>query len=115
LKKVLLEQAAQHPEWIAVKHEELSQQPVVTFRRLYDRLGLPWSDRVERRIRRRTSTRNPAEARRGRTQDFSRDSRRLFDLRVAMLTSEERREVFEITRDVALRVYPEESFRLGEE
>jgi len=112
LNRVLLSEAARHPAWIVVRHEDLSREPVPAFRRLYDDLDLPWSKRVESLIRRRSSSRNPAEARRGRTQDFSRDSRNLFDLRIGMLTMEERREVYEITRDVALQAYPEESFRL---
>ena len=112
LNTVLLSEAARHPTWIVVRHEDLSRDAVPVFRRLYGELGLPWSKRVEWEIRRRSSTRNPAEARRGRTQDFSRDSRNLFDLRLGMLTAEERREVFEITRDVALEAYSEESFRL---
>ncbi len=113
LNRVILSQAAKHPDWIVVLHEDLCREPVTVYRRLYDDLDLPWSNRVEAGVRRRSSSRNPAEARRGRTQDFSRDSRSLFDLRLGMLTAEERREVFEITRDVALAVYSEESFRLA--
>jgi hypothetical protein len=112
LNKVLRAQVARHPDWIVILHEELSREPVSTFRRLFRELDLPWSDRVERRIRRRTGSRNPTEARRGKTQHFSRDSRGLFDLRVGMLTPEERRDVFDITRDVALQLYSEDSFRL---
>jgi hypothetical protein len=115
LNQVLLAEAARHDDWIVVLHEELSREPLETFRRLYEELNLPWSDRIGRRVRRRTSSRNPAEASRGRTQDLARDSRSLFDLRVSMLSPEERTEVFEITRDVALGVYTEESFRLGED
>lgn len=115
LNRVLLTEADRHDDWLLVSHEEISRDPVATFRRLYSALELPWSSRIERGIRRRTSSRNPAEARRGRTQDFARDSRALLDLRVSMLDPEERREVFEITAEVALRVYPEESFRLGED
>lgn len=32
------------------KYEDLARNPVDEFRELYDRLGLPWSDRVRRRI-----------------------------------------------------------------
>ena len=112
LNTVLLAQAALHPDWLLIRHEDLSAEPVATFRTLYRELDLPWSDRLERDVLRRTRGSNPTEARRGRTQDFSRDSRGLLDLRLGMLTAEERREVFAITEDVALDLYPEESFRL---
>ncbi len=40
-----------HPEWIFVRHEDLSLDPVGGFRSLYERLRLPWDDRIEASIR----------------------------------------------------------------
>ena len=110
LNRVLLEQSSRHPDWIVVVHEELCAEPVATFRRLFDQLGLPWSSYVERAVRRRTGAHNKAEARSW--QDHFRDSAALFELRRNMLTPAEREKVFAITREVALRIYPEESFGL---
>jgi hypothetical protein len=110
LNRVLLEQSSRHPDWIVVVHEELCEAPVATFRRLFDQLGLPWSSRVERAIRRRTGAHNKAEARSW--QDHFRDSAALFELRRNMLTPAEREKVFAITGEVASRIYPEESFGL---
>jgi hypothetical protein len=110
LNRVLLEQSSRHPDWIVVMHEELCKAPVATFRRLFDQLSLPWSSRVERAVRRRTGTHNKAEARSW--QDHFRHSAALFELRRNMLTPAEREKVFAITREVALRIYTEESFEL---
>jgi hypothetical protein len=44
--------------------------------------------------------------------DLSRDSASLFEMRRDSLTREERREVFEIVKDVALQLYSKESFAL---
>jgi Sulfotransferase family len=110
LNRVLLEQRARHPDWLVVVHEELCQAPVATFRRLFDQLGLPWSSRIERAIRQQTGAHNKAEA--TSWQDHHRDSAALFELRRAMLTRAEREKVLAITGDVALRIYPEESFGL---
>jgi hypothetical protein len=77
---------------------------------LFDQLGLPWSSRVERAVRRRTGAHNKAEARSW--QDHFRDSAALFELRRSMLTPAEREKVFAITGEVASRIYPEESFGL---
>lgn len=112
LNTVLLAEARRHPDWLVVRHEDLSEDPVTTFRELFEKLDLPWTAAVRRRIVRRTSGRNPKEARRGRTQDFSRDSRGLLDLRLGMLSADERREVFEIAGNVAPDLYSEDSYRL---
>ena len=111
LNKVLLRQASRHPQWQVVTHEEMGQRPLPTYRRLYEALGLPWSARIERLIHRST-THARTEARPGRVQDFQRDSARLFEHRLAMLSPLERRRVYDLTADVALSVYDEKSFGL---
>jgi hypothetical protein len=88
LNRVLFEQRDRHPDWLVVVHEELCQVPVATFHRLFDQLGLPWSSRVERAIRRQTGAHNKAEA--TSWQDHRRDSAALFELRRGMLTADER-------------------------
>lgn len=40
----------EHPDWIFVRHEDLSRDPVAGFRRLFDRLGLEFSDEVGRSL-----------------------------------------------------------------
>lgn len=42
---------AEHPDWIFVRHEDLSRDPVGAFRDLYGRIGLDFTDRIEARIR----------------------------------------------------------------
>lgn len=39
-----------HPSWILVSHEQLCQDPIAEFGKLYDRLGLEWSHAVETAI-----------------------------------------------------------------
>ncbi len=114
LNKVLSEQCRRNPGWQVLTHEDMSRRPLETFRRLYRALGLPWSSRVERIIIKSTNSNNNAEAASGRVQDFKRNSAQIFDLRRNMLSMEERRKVFEITKDVAFRFYDEESFALQE-
>lgn len=111
LNRVLLDQCERHPDWHVVIHEELCRDPMTVFRRLYRELDLPWSRSVERVIQKRTSARNKTHARS--RQDHYRDSAALFEWRRSMLSREDRRRVFEITRDAALKIYSEESFDLG--
>ncbi len=44
LSLLLEEAAARHPEWVVRTHEDLCIDPEQKFRRLYDDLGLTWSD-----------------------------------------------------------------------
>lgn len=112
LYSVLLQQAGEGPNWLILRHEDLSSEPVDRFRELYGQLALPWSGKVERRVRRWTESKNAAEAAPGRVQQFRRDSRQLHALRMEMLEPKERKRVFEITGEVAGNWYDEQSFRI---
>ncbi len=112
LNTVLLAQAGGNPNIVVLRHEDLSARPVSEFRSLYDLLGLPWSRRVERRIRRLTEVSNRAEAGRGRVQDFARDSAALLELRLGQIDAAERERIWELTRYVAAPYYPRQTFML---
>lgn len=106
LHTVIGDQIDRNPDWIVVRHEDINREPVDTFERLYERLGLPWSPRVERRIVGMTRGSNRSEARAARVQDFRRDSESLLGLRLAGLSVEEHAAVVETVGPVALRWYP---------
>jgi hypothetical protein len=110
LNKVLLLQANHHSNWIVITHEALSQSPLETFQRLYQIYDLPWSMSVKNMILKTTNSKNTVEASTGRVQQFSRNSSEIFKLRRKMLSLEQRKKIFEITSDVALKIYPSESF-----
>ena len=110
--KVMLAQANKYPDWQVITHEELSQNPISTFSNLYEKLELPWSEQIERKIIKLTQTNTSTQARKGRVQDFYRNSADIFKARRNSLTKEERRAIFEVVEDIALQIYPEESFAL---
>jgi len=71
-----------HPEWIFVRHEDLSADPVVSFRVLFNQLGLEFDARVERIVRKYTEVPNrtdvsPASIRRNSRMNLSNWRRRL--------------------------------------
>lgn len=39
-----------HPDWIFVRHEDLSQDPVNEFKRLYSKLNLKYTNKIEKKI-----------------------------------------------------------------
>lgn len=110
--KVLLTQSSKYPDWQVITHEKLSQEPVTTFKRLYEVLELPWSESIKRRILKLTQGNRSAEARKGIVQDFQRNSANIFAMRRDSLSLEERRAIFEVVEDIALQIYPRESFAI---
>lgn len=49
-----------HPDWIFVRHEDLSMAPVQRFEEIYARLQLPFTERIRNAIASRTSEENPS-------------------------------------------------------
>jgi hypothetical protein len=48
-----------HDDWIFVRHEDLSRQPLRGYHQLFERLGLPFTSTVEEAIQEYSSSRNP--------------------------------------------------------
>lgn len=109
--KVLLQQAARHPSWLVIAHEDLSAEPIPTFRTLYNKLDLPWSWWVERHIRALTE-RPPRRGGNPRIHQFARSSKDIFAARLHSVSRETRRKIFDIVEDVALPLYSRESFAI---
>jgi hypothetical protein len=113
--KVLLEQASKYPDWQVITIEEISNDPLKVFQKLYNHLDLPWSNLVESKIIKLTGdSKNSTDAQGGKVQDFNRNSKDIFAIRRQSLSQSEREAVLNIVRDVALKVYPESSFALSE-
>jgi hypothetical protein len=111
--KVLLEQASKYPSWQILTHEELSSNPCQVFNELYQKFELPWSNRIETKILKMTGNNNSTEVRDGVVQDFNRNSAEIFNLRRSSLSLEERKKIFSIVEDVALKIYSYESFAIN--
>jgi len=112
LNKVLVSQASRHPSWQLIKHEALSANPVEHFRTLYNVLDLPWSPRIKKKVIKLTRQKNPVEANERTVHSFRRNSAGLFRHSLQTLSREQREKVFEITKDVALQLYSQDSFGL---
>ena len=115
LNQALLAQAARHPDWPVLRHEDVSARPLEHFRELYSRYALPWSPRVERLVRRLTSDANPTEAATGKVQNFRRNSGALLAHGLRKFTPAQRARIYELTREVAEPLYPASSFGLQDE
>ena len=63
----VLEYKKEHPDWIYIRHEDISRNPADQFKMLFGRLGLPWTDKIEKQIRRYSNPQNPKESPKGRS------------------------------------------------
>lgn len=112
LTQVVVNQAKKHKNWHLVTLESVSQNPIEEFKALYEKLNLPWSASIEKKIINTTQVKGKAEVKGNLIQDFKRDSAKIFEMRKNSLSQEERRKIFDIVGDVALEFYPEESFSI---
>lgn len=65
----------QHPEWLVVRHEDLSRNPIEGFGTLFEALDLPYTEDVKEAILRSTSPSNPVDREVSGRQFLTRDSR----------------------------------------
>jgi hypothetical protein len=63
-----------HPEWIFVRHEDLSLDPLGEFSKIYNYLGLEFSPKIEAAIQDHSNSDNPSEAPNNATHVLKRNS-----------------------------------------
>jgi Sulfotransferase family len=95
-----------HPEWIYLRHEDVSRSPEAEFRRVFDRLDVEFTAPVERYIMQTTSASNPADAPSGVAHQLRRDSAANVETWRARLEPDEIRRVRAGTEQLAAQFYP---------
>jgi hypothetical protein len=103
----ILKYRVRHPEWVFVRHEDLSLRPVDEFRTLFARLGLDFREEVRRTVESFTSRANASEAPAGAVHELRRDSRANVWNWAHRLTPAEVARVRAGTEDLARHFYPE--------
>jgi hypothetical protein len=97
--------AERNPDFIVVRHEDLSLDPVAGYRDLYASLGLEFTPRIEKFILSASSSDNPAENSRKKVHGFKLDSRANVSVWKKRLTAEEIERIRTITAEVAPLYY----------
>ena len=98
---------ARAQDFIVVRHEDLSRDPISGYRDLYSALGLEFTPRVEKIILNSSSSENPIESSRQRVHAFKLDSRANIANWKKRLTAEEIDRVRELTGDISALYYSE--------
>jgi hypothetical protein len=94
-----------HPDFLIVRHEDLSREPIPGYRALYSALGLEFTPRVEKTILNSSSSENPRELSRKKVHAFKLDSRASVDNWKKRLTPEEIERVRKMTEEVSTLYY----------
>jgi hypothetical protein len=94
-----------HPEFIVVRHEDLSFDPAAGYRNLYSSLGLEFTPRVEKAILNSSSSENPVELSHKKVHGYKLDSRANVNNWNKRMTPDEINRVREITAEVAPLYY----------
>jgi hypothetical protein len=102
---ILIYRAA-HPDWLFVRHEDLSLSPLPGYEKIFQRLGLTLTRPVRRKIRASSESPN----RRPGLQDTVRDSAANVYSWKDRLTTEEIRRIWHGTHDIAEALYPAETW-----
>jgi hypothetical protein len=94
-----------HPDFLLVRHEDLSHDPIPGYRALYESLGLEFTPRVEQVILNSSSSENPREISRKQVHAFKLDSRANLDNWKKRLTADEIERVRTITEGISTLYY----------
>ena len=95
----------QYPQFVFVRHEDLSLQPVRGYREMYARLGLTFTCRSEKEIVESSGAKNPKEVSKQRPYAIRLDSRTNLDNWRQRLSADEIRRIRNLTEDVAALYY----------
>jgi len=99
-----------NPEFILVRHEDLSLDPVSGYGALYNSLGIPFDEKSRNIILNSSSSENPVELSRKNTHSVQLDSRANLDHWKKRLTPDEITRIREMTEDVSHLYYSDEDW-----
>jgi hypothetical protein len=99
-----------HPDYLLVRHEDLSLVPLDGFRLLYDQLGLSFNTKAEKAILSTSSAANPGEIPSQSAHSIKVNSQANVSQWKQRLAAQEVDRVHQITADVAAEYYPEETW-----
>ena len=94
-----------NPDFIIVRHEDLSRAPLSGYRDLYKLLDLEFTPRVEETILHSSSSENPAELSRKKVHSYKLDSRANIDIWKKRLSVEEISRIRKITEETSALYY----------
>ena len=103
--RIVHDASSRHAEFIVVRHEEISMDPILQFKDLYRRLGLVFTEDVAEKILKSSSSENPRELSRKHVHSVNLDSRANLDNWRRRLSLAEIARIRQITESVSSLYY----------
>ena len=107
---VVLEYRQTRPDFVIVRHEDLSLDPMSEFQSIYEKLGVPFTLQVARQIRKSTNPGNPTELPLDSIHSVNLDSKANLKNWQKRLTKEEIERIRELTAEVSDHFYTAEDW-----
>jgi hypothetical protein len=102
-----------HPDWLFIRHKDLTRDPEAGFRTICGHVGLPFSRGVQREIEKTTSSKNPTDATSARPRShFFRDTAAVIDRWKRDLSPEEVARIRAWTEPTASVFYTDEDWQV---
>jgi hypothetical protein len=99
-----------HPEWIVKRHEDMSLAPSKEFAEVYEKLGIPFTDRIARTIEEHSVPSNPVAAPNNVEHHLQRDSQGLVKHWKRTLSAGDVNRIREIADPLASKYYKEKDW-----
>jgi hypothetical protein len=105
LNKVLFEYLSRNKSMIPIKHEDLSMDPVNQLKSIFDQLQLNYTNKIERTIKKYTSSSNPIHPKGNNVHDLKRYSKKNIKRWKNILTQSEVEKIHNLTYDLSDKYY----------
>lgn len=99
-----------YPEWLILKHEDISNEPLNYFKMIFQHFQLKFTDEIKSKITNYTASSNPSEAIKGKWNSLKRDSSQNVKNWKSRLSPEEIGKIKEGTFEIAKNFYNSEDW-----
>ena len=111
LTEIIVKYQKLYPDWVYLRHEDLSSDPINQFKILFDKLKLPFRSKAEEFIQSTTTTINPTEvSQKGKVHQLRRNSRANIKTWQNRLKNNEIKIIKDITGTLAAKFYSDEDW-----
>jgi len=108
---VVLKYKKEFPEWIYLRHEDLSRKPLSNFEQLFKTLGLEFTDEVQEQIDEHSSESNPSHSE-GVDKLLKLNSKKVISQWKSVLSSQEIKRIKEIVGEVSKSYYSDSDWEM---
>ena len=108
---VIQKYRATYPNWIFLRHEDISRNPLVEFERLFQKINVDFSAEIRREVMKFSASENPQEVQKiGQIHQLKRDSRANIKNWKRRLTNEQIEKIRESTKAVSEHFYGDDDW-----